>query len=390
MRLSATTLIATTLLGSQLVAQDFIGFSYNGQISFTSRGFLGFGATAGEVMTRISGQDYAGYGTNTPGTRTISSLFFIVQDQNAVTTPEVFNIKLYPESLANPGFPDLAAGVTFATGVAGPAAPTTGVVSAAQKVVTPTTAVSVPIVGNGDIFVSWVLPASPTASNADGLSIQALNGNAAAPTAVMDVPGPNMFPQTPAGPANSRGITLTLPSTLTYSVAREWFFDAAHAGAGGAALAVTNQTTLIGSNNPVPTGFGPAPGTASFLSGTHPDANGNSVGRADDISFDFFMTGLGTGQTVLFLLDGNFGPTFGIELPISAFFPGSSGSTCLVDYGTFGPFFGSALSNADEAFTTIPIPAFLRPLMPGLTVKQQAAAIVGTNFVASPCAAQHF
>src|SRR5262245_51475791 len=251
-----------------LAAQEFIGFSYNGQISFTSRGFLGFGAVAGEIMNRIDGSDYAGWGTDTPGTRTITSLFFIVQDQNAVATPETFSIKLYPESTTNPGFPDLAAGVTFATGVTGPGVPPSGVVSAAVKVVTPATPVSVPIQGGGDVFVSWVLPASPTASTADGLSIQALDGVATSASVTKDVPGPRKFPQG-NNPATSNGVTLTPPTTLQYSVAREWLFDVAHNGTGGVVMTVTNQTTLTGSNNPPPAGFGPAPGTASFLSGTN-------------------------------------------------------------------------------------------------------------------------
>ncbi len=369
MRPSAILFLASTLFGTQVVAQDFIGFANNVFANGTSRGFLSY-TIGGEVMTRISGQDYAGYGTGTPNKRTITGLFFTVQDQDAATT-ELFDIKLYPESLANPGFPDLAAGVIFAAGLLGPLGGSGA--SATTRIVTPVVPASVPIVGNGDVFVSWVLPASPNGRPTDGLSIQVLDGT------LFDVPGPSMFPQTPAGPSNSRAITLTPPSTLAYSVARQWVFDAAHSGAGGVALTMVNP-------GPLPSGLG----TASFLSGTHPDVNGFHAGRADDIAFLFFLSGLGTGQTVLFLLDGNFGPTFGPEIPVSTVFPGSSGSTCLVNYTTFSPFFGQAQSNAGEASATIAIPATLRPLLSGLTIRQQAAAIVGTNFVASPCAAQHF
>jgi hypothetical protein len=311
-------------------------------------------------------------------------VFFIVQDQDAVSTPETLDIVLYPEDPANPGLPLISGAVTFATGVTGPGAPATGVISAAVKTVTPAAPVAVPILGGGDVFVSWRLPASPTASVADGLSIQALNGNSAAPTAVQDVQGPNGQPLTPASQANSYGITYNPgAATLTYSVARVWFLDVAHNGTGGAALTVTNQTTLLGSNNPPPVGFGPAPGTASFMSGSAPDVNGFSAGRADDITFDYFRSST-AGNIVLFLLDlGAFGP----ELPTAGFLPGSNGVLCL----NLSTFWTAGFSIADptgEAFMTTVFSTASRPALLGLPILQQAAELDGAIIHASPCAKQ--
>jgi hypothetical protein len=381
---------AITAFAAAATAQDFIGFSYNTSVSATSRGALG--NNAGEVMTRIDAREYAGWGTGTPGTRTISSLFFVAQDQVAGAVAGTFDIKLYPEDPANPHMPQTTAPVVFATGVTGPTG--TGTPAAIGKIVTPATPVSVPIQGNGDVFVAFALQAVTATQS---MSIQIILGYNPSTFTVFDMPGsaqppavpsPTVggAPPSPITTSNTHFVSLTSTPALVQSGRRCHFFDVGHAGPGGAALTITNQTSYTASNNPPPAGFGPAPGTASFMSGPAPDISGFNPGRADDITFDFFKTGIGTGAPVFFLMDlsGAFGP----EIPITTIVPGS-GVICLNTASAVS--LGFLLTNADEAFKTTSIPAGLRPLLTGLIVSQQAAAIdAANNVILTPCGAQKF
>jgi hypothetical protein len=144
---------------------------------------------------------------------------------------------------------------------------------------------------------------------------------------------------------------------------------------------ITNQSTFVGSNNPPPPGFGPAPGTSDLLSGSNPDGAGFNPGRADDIGMRFVRTGMGSGSLVVFL--ASFDPTFGPEIPLVSIVPGSTGVVCLAPgFQTLGLRFPTA----DEAFVTISIPAGLRGTLAGLTVRQQAIALVATGVLhAGPC-----
>ena len=382
---------ALTALTLPCLAQDYIGLSYNTSVGATSRGSLA--ANAGEVMTRIDGSEFAGWGTNTPGFRTISSLNYIVQDQNALT-PEVFDIMLYPEDVANPGYPDLAAGVVYATGITGPT--TTGtvpVVAAVVKVTPPTTVGvgdSVPIQGGGDVFVSWVLPANAGWPATDGLSINIVLGFAPNATfTVFDTPGLAQGGTPPpstalSDPSNSHGLYRIGAGAAAYSQRRMMLVDVAHSTSGGVALGITNQTTFVASNNPPPAGFGPAPGTASMMSGSNPDVVGGYVGRVDDIAMEYFRTGFGTGGLVVFLADfGGFGP----ELPISALGVNGTGVLCL-NLSTL-MVLGISFSVTDEAYLVSLIPAGARSSMAGLPIVQQAGGLDSTGSVhASPCRRQ--
>ncbi|HEX6813474.1 MAG TPA: hypothetical protein VF384_17780 [Planctomycetota bacterium] len=376
--------IAAAALASAAASQTpvFIGFSYNAEVGATSRGSLGL--LAGKVMTVIKGEDYAGWGATVPGVRTINSIFCIVQDQDAVATPETFDIKLYPEDVANPGMPNLAAGVVFASGVAGPPAPTTGTISAIVRIVTPATPVTVPIAGSGDVFVSFALPATAVAT--DGLSIQIVLGYQPSPTfTVFDIPGATQSPDMPITVGNTHGMTLVPPTTLTLNRRRNQLIDVAHIGAGGVVMGITNQTSLLGSANPPPTGFGPAPGTADFMSGVSPDVVGINPGRADDITFDYFRGTAAAGNFVFFFAD--FG-TFGPEIPLALVFPGSTGVVCM--NLTFFQL-GSGVCDAQgEAFLVTAFPAALRPLAAGLNIVQQAVELdfAGGVFHTSPCGRQ--
>ncbi|MFY9342405.1 MAG: hypothetical protein WAT39_07940 [Planctomycetota bacterium] len=378
---------ASAALASVACAQtNFLGLNYNAQVGATSRGSLG--TAAGEVMTVIKGEDYAGWGTDVPGSRTIRSVVCVIQDQDS-STAEVFDIKIYPESLATPGYPDLAAGVTFATGIAGPPVGAPGVVAAALRTVTPATPASVPIQGTGDVFIAFVLPAvGPVVppATAEGLSIQIVLGyQPSAAFLVFDVPGATQSPTTPITLANTHGMT-AIGATVTLNRCRNQYIDIAHGTAGGVVTGITNQTSCVGTNNPPPAGYGPCPGAADFMSGVSPDVTGINPGRVDDIAFDYFRGTPAAGALVLFFADFGAFPAF--ELPLGLIFPGSTGSVCM--NSTFFQL-GSALADpTGEAFFVTTFPAAVRPLAAGLTLIQQALEVdfVGGVFHLSPCGRQ--
>ncbi len=375
-------LVSTVAVASLAAQAQFIGFSYNGEVSAVTRGALNAGA--GEVIAVIKGEDYAGWGGTTPGVRTITSLFFILQDQN-FTTAETLSIKLYPESATNAGFPDLAAGLTFATGVTGPGAPASGVISSELKVVTPATPVNVPIVGSGDVFVSFVLPAN-AAWPADGLSLDVQFGyQPSAAFTVFDVPGATQQPSATITVNNTHLHSFVPPANYFLLRCAGLLLDVAHPGTGGVVLGITNQASLLGSANPPPIGFGPAPGTGDFMSGVSPDVRGVNPGRADNIAFDYFRGPAAAGSLVLFF--GDLG-TFGVEIPLGAIFPGSTGTVCV------NPTFlqlGSAIAGpTGEAFLVTVFPTALRSQVAGLSIIQQALEFdaVGGVFHLSPCGRQ--
>jgi len=365
-------------------AQDWIGLNCNAATGATSRGAVGI--NAGEVMTRIDGEELAGWGAQTPGFRTVTSLFYVVQDQNAAT-PENYDIKLYPEDPLNPGFPQLTAGVVYRAGIAGPTG--TGIVALAMTVppATPGVGDSVPIQGGGDVFVSFAVPAAGW--SADGLSFHIVLGYApSASFTVYDIPGLAQGPTPPpaGAPWNSHGLSFIPPAAISYSGRRNINIDVAHTTSGGRALAITNQTSYVASNNPPPAGWGPAPGTGDMLSGVNPDAVGGNPGRVDDMTMEYYRTGMGTGALVVFLYDlGSFGP----EVPVSFFTPGT-GMLCLnlLSMQTLGVVINTTL---DEAWLVTSFPAPARPLLAGLPVTQQAASLDATGQVhASPCSRQVF
>lgn len=385
MHLSIRTCLAAAALAAAASAQaNFMGFSYNVQITATSR--YSVGTAAGEVMTVIKGEEYAGWGTDTPGFRTVASVFMIIQDQDAVATPETFDVILYPESLTTPGTPDLNAPITFATGVTGPAAPATGVIAAAAKIITPAAPVAVPIVGTGDVFVSFRLPANAGWAATDGLSCNANYGYAPGATfTVFDSPGANQQPVTPITVDNTHCFSRIGTGAVIVNQCRTHIIDIAHSGAGAAVMAITNQASATGSANPPPTGFGPAPGTASFQSGCAPDVTGFTSGRVDDITFDYFRGTTAANNPVIFFADVG---AFPAEIPLGLIFPGSLGNICM--NSTFFQVGQNLVDATGEAFNVIQFPLAARPLAAGLQIIQQALElnIAGGNFILSPAGRQ--
>lgn len=371
------------LAAASLSAQQFVGFTFNTSVGATSRGSVG--TAAGEVIGRFDADDYAGWANDpsNPQQRLISSISTTVQDQDAVATPEVFDVKIYTEDPANANFPLISGGVTAVTGVAGPPAPSSGTIAAAFRSLTFATPVPVPV--GRDVFVGFAMPAA--AWSTDGLSFHINLGYApSASFLTWDEPGPAMQPLVTTGtvpPSNSYGLNYipTAATPLFYSARRQIIIDIATGGAGGVVTAVTNQTNYTISNT--------APGTASFMSGLHPDAVNPpfTAGRADDIGYRLNDTTLPDNSLVFFLVTlGTFGP----EVPLAGLVPGSTGVACLNP--AFTSSLGIGMTTTGSASMVVAIPAAARSIIAGWPLLQQAIAynITTGTLHAGACGRQLF
>jgi hypothetical protein len=359
------------------LAQQFVGFDSNATPGATSRGGI---LAAGAALARIDAADYAGWATSPmfPGARVITGIDCIVQDQDAVMTPDTFGVAIYPESPVMPGFPALGAGVLAAAVLPGPPPPAAGLASAMYSSVAFGAPVLMPV--GGDVFIGLLFPPAP-AWPADGISFQVVMGYAAGPGfATFDLPGPTLQPLGPPnGPANSYGAYTDFGPVLAYAARRQIWADIDSPAPGGVVTAITAQASFPISGAP--------PGTASFMSALHPDAVAPpfNPGRADNVGYIFSDSVLGAGAPVFFLANlGGFGP----EMPLAFLAPGSIGVMCL------GPAsLSTGLGFTDPTGTAslvIPIPAAVRPVLAGLPLLQQAISIdvVTGALHAAPCGSQ--
>lgn len=377
------TCCAVALAASCVSAQQFVGFAHNLESGATSRGAIAAGA--GEVMARFDAGDYAGFGNDAaqPQHRLIQGVACVVQDEDAVSTPETFDIRIYREDAAHPGYPLLASGVTAVTGVAGPPAPSSGVVAASYHSVTFATPVSVPV--GSDLFVAFAVPANNGWFGSDGLSFHvSLGYQPNASYTVFDLAGAAMGPVVTAAVPPEQSYALSRSQStgvMAYSPRRQLIVDLMTAGAGGSVMASTNQASYASSNAAV--------GTASFMSALHPDAASPAyhAGRADDIAYRFEDTTLVDGSPVFFLatLSG-----FGAEMALAAAVPGSSGVLCL-DL-TMATTLGVGLTSTGEAVLTTVVPAAARSMLAGFTLRQQAVAfdVLTGTLHGAPCGRQSF
>lgn len=371
---------AALVMAASISAQEFVGLTFNCSAGFATRGSLSAAAGAGELMLRIEASEIAGFCPGpTAGSRAVSSIRLVVQDQDALTTPESFGLVLYPEDPANAGFPLRSAGVTAATALPGPAAPASGTIAAVSLTVNFGTPLLLP--GNGDLFVAAALPAAPAWST-DGLSLQGYFGQNVAGFTTFDLPGARqMTPGTTA--ALSYALTYTAATGLmNYNSSRCLLIDLAGTRSnGGVVGAVTNQASWPLSNT--------APGSASPFSAHHPDAVAppRNVGRADNISYTLFDSVRAPGTAIFFLVDlGSFAP----EVPMAQLIPGSTGMACL-NLATVRSV-GLDLTAGGMASRVLTVPTAARRAISGLPLLQQAIALdfsTGTAH-AGPCGAQLF
>lgn len=373
-------------IASPAFAQStFIGFNYNTGVGATSRGALSVGA--GDVLNRIDGREYGGWGLGNAGFRTITSINFNIQDQDALLTPnEAYDIVAYPEDPLNPHYPDPTQRQVIVTGLTFPTS--TAAITAYNITATPAVPAQVPIQGNGDIFIGFALPTATGWAN-DGLSIHIILGyQPSAAFTVWDNPGFGQQPVTPTTAATSHGLSCNngVPP-YTYNGTRQLYFDIAHSTSAGVVLGITNQTNYLPSNNPPPAGYGPAPGTAGMMSGVSPDVSGYDPLRVDDVTMEYYRAGAGAAPLAFFFLSiGGIVPA-AAELPMSLFTPGD-GVVCLnlVSAMSLGLANGTA---TDEAWYTLSFGAG-RSSLQGLPVGQQAIELDLTTFQAhaSPCGKQ--
>lgn len=358
---SSLLVAAAVALTFHTPCQDVMGLLNNTDTSFTSRGSAtGPNTNPSFAFVRIDQEHYGGWGYDpaNPGQRAIQGIRVVLQDQIG-STPETFGVLIYGEDPAQPDYPDISTSLGGVSGV-----PVTGTAAGAQVsdvLVTFATPILVP--AGTDVYPAVDLP-QPTGAvwPTDGLSVHALYYGATT-SGTFDAPGGSHPTATQYG--NSGYHVPAIPQAATYTTTpRQWKIEPILAGATGVAGTVTNQTSAPQSNT--------APGSSSMASGLHPDAVSPplNAGRVDDISNRWFRSSAADGTVVLFFFD--LGP-LGLELPGNLLVPGSTGLACLNT--TSAEFVGIGLTLAGEASYTIPIPAGVRPILGGLSVSHQAAAL---------------
>ena len=365
-------LLSFTLAVDCSTAQEWVGFNAAASIGATSRGgLLGPGA----AYARIDAEDYIGWATDPafPGVRVITGIDCIVQDQDAVLTPEGFDVGIFPEG--PPGFPAPIGGVIGAIAVPGPVAPAVGVVAAAYVAVAFGPPILMPI--GSDVFIGLIFPAAP-AWPADGISFQVVLGlplGAAFPT--FDMAGPAMGPPVgPFTPANSYGAYAPLGGVPFYGSRRQIWADIDSPAPGGVVTTMALEASF-----PIAAA---APGTTSFMSGLHPDAAFPPLnpGRADDVGCVVYDSVSPAGSPVFFLAD--FG--LGFEIPLSFFSPGAVGTFCL----PMGISTGLGFTAGGTASLVLAIAPGARPGLLGLELTQQAVTFdpVAGVLRGTPCGSQ--
>lgn len=357
-------LLAAAVACFAATAQQPLGATFGLTASNASRG--GLLSAAGTLYARFDRDDCTGWGlsSSVANAREIRGVRFVSQDQNGAT-PEQYWITILTEDPAVPGYPD----PTQVLGSFGPfthAATAPGPATWTNTHVFPT---PVLVPANRDVFVGVRVTAAPLWPS-DGHSVMCTLG-ILSQWSIYDRPG--------AAPIQhgSYALTADASGTLFYRNTRQLLIDLLIDGPGGAATAITNQSTYPSSNT--------APGTGGYLSGLHPDARLPSAtpGRLDDLGFVYLDPALPTGMPVFFLADiGNLGAEVRLDLLI----PGSIGSACLSPNALV---IGYGLQFAGQCYHAFPLPTSLRPTIAGTNLLQQGLALDPSFAMrASPCLRQ--
>lgn len=390
-------LLAGAAIAAALPAQNRMGTFDNTGTTYATRGGAAAANTnPADLFVRLDKEKYAGFTTGlTPGTREITGLNFVMQDQN-LATQEPFNLIVYTESATTPNFPDVTTPVGLSGAFGLPIGTGGGAYNASANFATPLSAPAA-----GDVFVGLRFTTPWTISGGqvtDGPSVWEIRGVVVTATgASYDLPGPGR-PSAPPEEGTFGGIyvptTTTGPVGPAYPITAPTMYKISPVLpiAGGCATAVTNQANHVESTSASVAGFtvqAPGAGTACMMSGLHPDSANPPLngGRADDIGAIYVNTAANvpTGSPVFFLIDlGTFGP----EIPVSAFIPGSTGVVCL-NLGTAQTL---AITLMGSGFTShvATFPASARSLLSGISWLRQT---VGFNVTtgqahAGPCTRQ--
>jgi hypothetical protein len=354
------------LLSVDLASQQRLGATYRTTPSVASRGaLLGFGGT---LVARFDHDDYVGWGrtTATPNRRAVHGVTFQAEDKDG-STAESYRIVVYTEDPTAPGFPDLGNPLL----ALGPFQNAVRPVGIAQFTLSHVFAAPLEVPADRDVFVG--VEVGPVANwPNDGFSVSCTLG-APSTWPLHDDPGPAPIQH------GSYGLAIDGAGLRFYNSRRQLSIDLLCDAPGGACTAVTSQATY-------PIGAVP-PGNGGYLSALHVDAVRPSTnpGRADDPGFAFLDPSLANGTLVLFLAD--FG-TFGNELPLRTFVPGSIGVACLKTSSitiSLGQIAGGVCTNVMQ------IGGPVRTVLSGLPLLQQGIALTTANTLrGSPCCRQMF
>jgi len=363
-------LSAVTLVAGTAIAQNNLFDFQNMGVTFTSRN--GANLVPATIYNRIDKEAYAGWGVDNanPGMRSFTGLHCLIQDQD-LSTQDGFSFTAYTES-GTPNIPNTTTPLAATGNFLLPLGTGIGAYSVTGSFATPVLAP-----GASDVFVGVSTVGSWNATTTDGLSIWATSGDPTRP--LRDEPG---FGAPTTVPGNTyAGTWQPGTSTQTNAVLRQSWVEPIITTPAGVASALHYA-------DPVHANANVSPGTVCMYSGQFPDSESPSriAGRADDIGNTFRHTGIPDGTLVFFLAD--IALTFGPELPLSSFLPGSTGVVC-VNLGSYSVVAVST-TLAGSANHVINIPAASRTGIAGLPVIQQAAAFDGVNGVAlaGPCSKQ--
>lgn len=345
-------------------------------------------------LVRIDTDDYKEWGVDGTGAVVIRGFAVWILDAN-FATPESFGFVGHAEDVTNPNFPLLAPAFNV------PNIPMPPGTNGNTYLVGATLTANATVPGSGDVFVGLTLPALVVATPPfDGLFINNIGRAGTNPTR-FDEPGPRgqlgagIFRDDYAAYISGGVALYGPPGPMSLS---QPAFDVRidNGGVGGVALAETNQTSLPPSNAPL--------GTSDFISGLHPDINGQNAGRADNVGFGVsHHTGqMPVGSPVIVMLA--LGPSPVGSLPITAIGadPANSGGNICIDFTTGLTFLALSapgfLMNQAEAQVIFPIGPQTRAViasLPGpVDFWWQGFALDFTNTTgfeirASGCAVQH-
>lgn len=389
--LSGSLCLATAALATAN-AQSPLGTFTNMGTTYATRGGAATPNTnPATLFVRHDMESYAGFTTGvTPGTRDITGLNFVIQDEN-LATQDSFAMVVYTGDPAMPNFPLVATPLATSGNFVLPLGTGGLAYNASANFATP---VSAP--ATEDVYVALQFNTAWTITGGavtDGMSVWEHRAQTSAGTQPnFDAPGPRIATTTPDGTFG--GYYCANPvAGPAYPVFTQYKIQPIVPISGGVACTLTNQTANhVESTAGAVAGFTvqePGAGTASMFSGLYPDAANPplNAGRADTIGQLFLNASLPAGSLVFFMINiGGFGP---FEVPATNFIPGSTGVSCL-DLGTMQVLGFGILGANGRAFRLTPFPAAVRSILGGFNWSQQAVGLnITTNTIhATACTIQ--
>jgi len=357
-------------------AQHDLGLNTNHDVSYATR--AGVGPAAGAALKRLDRDDLLEWGPDAanPGKRSILGIAFVIQDFD-VTSTDPFYMVVYGEDAQNADFPDPQKQFGRVGPFGLPATNPGNIPSFPALAFTVRQVFATPVLADAgeDTFIGCEFNAGFSAT--DGLAMWDSSSDPTIPT--FESPGP-----APIGQANYE---CALPNGGAGQYFGPDIFDLRCsplvATAAGTCLAVTNQASYPLANT--------APGTASLISGYHPDTASvpTNPGRADDLAFQVEHS-----NAVLWFFTFSFGANpFGPQ-SVDSILRGSTGNVCVdPTQVTVAAIVPAGTSGEAQYVLTLPpaARAFITNVAAPFDVVWQGFGIdAGGQFVhGSNCAVQH-